>query len=343
MISHDANVQALIKKICKGKKYIKLIIGTYVNNKKSIHVFNETGEIPNENDTYAIGSVTKTFVGALLAKYVYEGKMSLDDPISKYISGLDGGECYPTLKRLATHTSGYPVYLGANVFKAILDEVGEEFGIGGGYLPYRMDLKKMTHLVQRNKRKDMDYPWKYSNFNYALLGYAIGIASGAGYWRTMDDFLSNDLGLAHSYTGIKPQNLHGFNWRNKDIGNWSFDKNLMAPCGDISATTDDLLTYAKINMYEERPYLALSHEKHVASKHFDMGLGWFKMKGRAGAIFHTGETSTLQCWLMIEKSHKCAFVIMSNYDCGKALEPLGLAVGQAIDKLLNVKPKEAVS
>ena len=100
----------LIEKECKGRKHLKLTIGTLINGEKNIQVFNETGEIPNEDHTYEIGSITKTFTGTLLAKYVYEEKMSLEDSISKYVDGLDGNAYYPTIKRLATHTSGYGYY-----------------------------------------------------------------------------------------------------------------------------------------------------------------------------------------------------------------------------------------
>jgi CubicO group peptidase (beta-lactamase class C family) len=237
MIIYDAGIQDLIKKMCMGKKHIKLTIGTYMEGKNAIHVFDATGEISNENYVYPIGSVTKTFVASLLSKYVHEGKMSLDDSISKYIGGLDNGRYYPTLKRLAAHTSGYATRLGANAIMAVfVDEVKEGFGIGGGYNPYNLTLEEMTRIVRKKLVADKDYRWNYSNFNYALLGYAIGVASGQGYWKTMDDFLLNDIEMSSSYTGIKSQNISAYNWNNKNVCHWFEKKDYAAPCGDISAT-----------------------------------------------------------------------------------------------------------
>ena len=323
MIKPNAKVQALIKKACKRKKHIKLTVGTYYEGEKMIRVYDKTGEVSNENYTYAIGSVTKPFVGSLLAKYVYEGKMSLDDPISKYIDGLDPSAYYPNLRRLATHTSGYPKHMGWNILRALSNEFALEFGLGGGKTPCKLDFYKMKSLVEKNKREDKDYPWKYANINFALLGYAIGIVSGHGYWDTMDDFLSNELGLTGSYTGVRAQNLHGYTWLNKDIGNWFTEKDFMAPCGDISSTADDLLTFAKINMYQEKPYLSLSHKKHANVKeNHHMGIGWILQKNEQ-VLMHTGQTSRLLACLGIDMKQKFAVVVLINHDCENEIQQIG--------------------
>ena len=123
----------------------------------------------------------------------------------------------------------------------------------------------MTRIVRKNLVTDKGYKWNYSNFNYALLSYAIGTASGQGYWKAMDGFLLNDLGMSSSYTGIRPQNISAYNWKNKDVGHWFETKDFAAPCGDISSTAEDLLTYAKINMCEKNHYLALCHQKYAKS------------------------------------------------------------------------------
>ena len=99
-----------------------------------------------KNYVYPIGSVTKTFVASLLSKYVHEEKMSLDDSISKYIGGLDKGRYYPTLKRLATHTSGYAKGLSAKSIMAVVDAIKQEFGTGGGLQSIQFNFgKNDTH------------------------------------------------------------------------------------------------------------------------------------------------------------------------------------------------------
>ena len=95
----------LIKKEAKGKKYLKLNIGIVIGEQKFLKTFDENGEIEFENSVYEIGSITKTFTTSLLAKYVHENRIQLSDSISKYFQELDPDKYYPTIKRLATHTS----------------------------------------------------------------------------------------------------------------------------------------------------------------------------------------------------------------------------------------------
>ena len=107
-----------------------------------------------------------------------------------------------------------------------------------------------------------DYKWEYSNFGYALIGYAIAMASNNRFSHVMDEFLSKELGLINTYTGAYDnKNLHGFSRRNKDCGNWNWKDNYMSPAGSLSSTADDLLRYAMLNIKKE--YMSLCHQKHA--------------------------------------------------------------------------------
>ncbi|MCL2842036.1 MAG: beta-lactamase family protein [Oscillospiraceae bacterium] len=314
----STELQALIEKECRGKAHIKLTVGTLANGQKTIKTFGATGEIPNENYIYEIGSITKTFTTSLLAKYVHEGKMSLNDPISKYIDGLDA-HYYPTLIRLATHTAGYG-YLPASLMDGIklLFLPLLQGSRNNGVLPecLQVDADKMKMLLLENKKEDKDYPWAYSNFGIGLLGYAIGQVSGKGYYKTMNDFLTHELEMPNSYTGINSsKNLRGFNKKDKDIGNWNFDNTIMASAGDISATADDMLTYAQKHMNEELPYLALTHQKYATVKvdKSNSGLAWIMTGDNNQIIVHNGGTGAFDSLLVIDKQEKTAYVVLSNY------------------------------
>ena len=323
----------LINNACKGRTHIKLTVGTLnTDGEQTIKTFGESGEIQNENYIYEIGSITKTFTASLLAKYIYENKMALDDRISKYLDGLDSERYYPTLKRLATHTAGYPTHLPFGAWDGIKLTMAVLFGgKSQGPFPFQMDLEKMKQLTQENKMDDKDYPWQYSNFGMALLGYAIGTVSGRGYWREMNEFLTSELGLNHSYTGtFADKNLRGFNKKNKDIGNWIWGEDMTAPAGDISSTAADLLEYARIHMYKEKPYLALCHQKHASSKRHDMGLGWIMGKKSNSILWHNGGTGAFRTLLSIDMEKKLAAVALANYPI--FMDRIGLA---ALENLQN--------
>jgi len=311
-------LQALIEKECKGKTNIKLTVGTLVDGERTIQTFGANGEIPNENYVYEIGSITKTFTTSLLAKYIHEGKMSLDDPISKYVDGLDDSY-FPTLRRLATHTAGYgylPATIWAGIKMLLLPPLlGSR---NGGVLPdcLRVDEKRMKSLLLENKKEDKDYPWTYSNFGIGLIGYAIGKVSDKGYFDTMDDFLTNELEMPNSYTGPNStKNLHGFTKKNKDIGNWEWEKTIMSSSGDISATAEDMLIYAQKHMNEELPYLALTHQQHTTVRKgiSNSGLAWIMIGESNEIIAHNGGTGAFDSLLIIDKHKKLAYVVLSNY------------------------------
>ena len=72
----------------------------------------ETKEAVDKNSIFEIGSISKTFTGILLADMVLKNKMSLDDPLQKY---LPEGVTAPTrngdaikLVNMANHTSSLP-------------------------------------------------------------------------------------------------------------------------------------------------------------------------------------------------------------------------------------------
>ena len=319
----DKNTLRLIKKACNGKKHIKLSIGFISNDIKTVKVFGENSEIQDENYLYEIASITKTFTASLMAKYIHENRMSLDDSIQKYFDGLHDDKYYPTLKRLATHTAGYSMNLPFTWRDFLSVPIK-------GYPPLQ-NVDRLKMLLQKNPRKEKDYRWIYSNYGFTLIGHAVGVISGKGYWDTMDDFLLNELGLKNSFTGIcSKRNLHGFNKKNIDCGNYDkFEKVPEIPAGegDISATAEDLLRYAQINMDEEKPYLPLCHKRHanvssmlatvlrrvIGVKEFDMGLGWMLNKDNNNILWHGGDSDYFSSYLVIDKDNKLAAVVLSNY------------------------------
>src|SRR4051794_22032792 len=55
---------------------------------------------------FRIGSVTKTFVSATILSLVKDGKLTLEDPLSHWVSGVTG-ESGVTVRMLLNHTSGF--------------------------------------------------------------------------------------------------------------------------------------------------------------------------------------------------------------------------------------------
>jgi D-alanyl-D-alanine carboxypeptidase len=113
-----------------------------------------------------IGSVTKSVVTTLILRLVQEGRLSLDDPISKYVTGIPNGEAI-TLRELANMTSGI-----ADLFAN--PDFTVDYFTGETFTPDR--------LVQLGIALPPVFPpgtgWSYSNTNTVLLGIVIERVTG---------------------------------------------------------------------------------------------------------------------------------------------------------------------
>ncbi len=126
---------------------------------------------------FTIGSITKQFTGAAIVKLEMQGKLSVDDSITKYFDHVPVDKADITIHHLLTHTSGM---------------VG---GFGRDH-----DLKAtrewLLDEVMKSKLK-----WKpgtrhrYSNVGYSLLGMIVEKASGMGYESYLQEHLFKPAGM----------------------------------------------------------------------------------------------------------------------------------------------------
>jgi D-alanyl-D-alanine carboxypeptidase len=130
-----------------------------------------------------IGSVTKAFVTTLLLRLAQEGRLSLEDPISRYVPGVPAGDSI-TLRQLANMTSGLPDNF-AN------PEFSFEYLTGETFTPGR--------LVELGLALPPLFPpgtgWSYSNTNTVLLGMVIQQVSGESLARALRSRVFGPLGL----------------------------------------------------------------------------------------------------------------------------------------------------
>jgi CubicO group peptidase (beta-lactamase class C family) len=329
MVGFNPNTYGWVRKFAGGKKYLTLTVGCLCDDEMIINVFGKNGEIANQPPPhYEIGSITKTFTSSLLAKYLSDGKISLNDPISNFITNLPVGY-YPDLKRLATHTSGYSALIPFNAWSFAGTVIGALINGGAKDNPLSgsIDLSKMKKIISSTRLKDKDYPYRYSNFGYGILGYILGTVSQRGYWDTMNDFIKHELGLKKTHLGVNSDNnIQGYDRWNRDSGNWLWNRDdILAAAGGMSSTADDLLKYAKVIMQEEKPYLNICCKKHAnISKKLDMGLGWELQTG-SKIVYKDGGTGCFTSFLGFNTSKKVAVVVLSNYIC-LSINKIGLSI-----------------
>ena len=306
----------LIKKATKDKPHIKLTIGVLHEGETTFKLFDQNGEIPYESHLYETGSVGKVFTTSLLAKFVQEGKMDLNDSISKYMPELDDNKYYPTLKRLATHTAGYPMRYPMSkgeMLKVAYNQLAQKQFKAQDYI--QMDYDKMIRLTKEANLKDKDYKWAYSNFGISLIGYVISCVAEKDYWDLMNEYLADDLGFKHSIMGTNtPRILAGHDTKNRNVGNWSLGKeDYLTPAGNITSNAEDLLEFARMNFEESPSHLSLCHTLYdLKSKHSNMGLGWWIDYKNPNIYYHGGNTDGFASMLAFDKKKKAAVAILTN-------------------------------
>ena len=130
---------------------------------------------------YSIGSISKQFTAAAILMLAEEGKLSLDDPVSKYVSGLTRGN-EVTIRELLSHTSGYQDFWPQD------------------YVPPLM-LQPITAdgIMDRWARKPLDFDpgtkWQYSNTNYVIAGVIVEKVAGMPLLQFLSQRIFTPLGM----------------------------------------------------------------------------------------------------------------------------------------------------
>lgn len=138
---------------------------------------------------FRIGSVTKQFTAVAILKLAEEGKLSLQDPVTKYLPDYPTRGQQITLEHLLTHTSGIPSYTNSPLWTP---EVRRK-----DFSPFE--------LIQFFKSDSLEFApgtaWNYNNTGYFILGYIIEKVSGQSYATYLRDKLFTPLGLHHTLYG----------------------------------------------------------------------------------------------------------------------------------------------
>ena len=102
-----ANALVEMDKLYHKRNHVELTVGILKDGTTDVLFFGPDRKAKKDGSlVYPVGSICKPYTASLAAKYVSEGKLDLDAPISAYIKDLPD-QYYPSLRKLATHTSGY--------------------------------------------------------------------------------------------------------------------------------------------------------------------------------------------------------------------------------------------
>lgn len=147
-----------------------------------------------------IGSATKPFIAVVVLQLVDEGRLSLEDPVSKWVpdlvqgNGNDGDRI--TIRHLLQHTSGLPDYMSDARFLAT-------FAIREAFEEHRYRAWLPEELVQLAVSHAPTFApgtgWRYSNTGYVLAGMVVEAVTGEPWERQVQQRIITPLGLTRTY------------------------------------------------------------------------------------------------------------------------------------------------
>lgn len=228
-------------------------------------------EAPVTIDTrFPIMSVTKPFVATMLLQLAEQGKLSIHDPVSKYVPEYKVRSNYPghvatTLFQLATHTSGLPRNTPSDI---TLAQSYDRWRLTAGKEAIQ-SFSTEQQLLHDLQYIYLDYPAfdygerHYSNLGYSVLGIALQRAAKTGFADYVINHICQPLQMTN--TGFLPDTniAKGYRYNNGSyIQLPDFKPNSALYSGGMYSTARDLCKFISFQ-YEQKASAILSIESRA--------------------------------------------------------------------------------
>lgn len=286
---------------------------------------NAATQQPNDPSlVYQIGSVTKQFTAAAILKLQEEGKLSVNDTISKYFPKLKQGSRI-TIRHLLTHTSGLFNYTNDTTFwmhEAAMPSSHE---------------KMMSRFADKPLDFEPGTKFSYSNTGYVLLGYIIEQVSSKTYEQYIRENIYRPLGMNRS--GFDFAKATGRATGYYASGNTEpamiVDSTGSYAAGSIYTTTTDLLKWVQA-MHDKKIIKPASWEQAFTpfKGQYGYGLIMDKMYGQK-RIWHNGGIHGFVSNLEYFPESNTTVILISNHMSSDLPR-----VSRTIDAALFGKPYE---
>jgi len=209
---------------------------------------------------YQIYSITKTFTSTVILMLAEQGKLKLDDKLSKYYPDFPKGDSI-TIENLLTHTSGIYDYTKGN------------------------DMKDQSepNMIKFLASKPLDFSpgtdWSYSNSGYFLLGFIIQKITGMRYEDAVTEMIFKPLKMTHSGFDFKslvsPHKTVPYEVLTKDTSSTTIIYEAPGPfaAGAIYSTVGDLYLWHKAHQQYKLVSEALMKKAYTSFRN-GYGYGW---------------------------------------------------------------------
>jgi D-alanyl-D-alanine carboxypeptidase len=269
---------------------------------------------------YSIGSISKQFTAAAVLMLAEQGKLSLDDPVARFVPDLTRAK-EVTIRQVLSHTSGYQDYWPQDYVP-----------------PFMLQAVSADKILDLWARKPLDFDpgtqWQYSNTGYVIAGLIVERASGT----PMLDFLSKhifeplkmksvmNIDQQHltetDATGYTRYGLGPLHVAPKEGQGWLF------AAGELAMPAEDLAKWdiSMINQTLLKPASYRDMESSIVLKNgiatnYGLGLA-IRLDFSRRTLEHGGEVSGFTSANYVFPDDRAAVVILTNEDAVDASDQI---------------------
>jgi CubicO group peptidase (beta-lactamase class C family) len=276
-------------------------------------------DVPVKPETiFQTGSVGKQFTATAVMMLVEEGKVSLDDPISKYLPSAPAGWSAIRVRHFLSHTSGVPDYETDSLKK------GRE-----AFINLHKDYTE-EELLRKFETLPLEFApgekHSYSNTGYVLLGILIHKVTGEFYGDFLEERIFRPLGMNAtriiSEADIIPNRSSGYRLVTGELKNQEWVSPSLNTTADGALYTN-VLEMAKWDaaLYTEKLLKRASLEQMWTptrlnnGKAADYGFGW-RVRTLNGhrIVEHGGAWQGFTTHISRYVDDKLTIVILTNLD-----------------------------
>jgi CubicO group peptidase (beta-lactamase class C family) len=284
---------------------------------KATGMANRDFAAPNTLDTkFNLGSMNKMFTAVAAMRLVEEGKLSLDDPVGKYLDETWAAadvRAKVKVKHLLTHTSGLGSYFNEAFFKssrALYRKVDD----------YKQLVRDDTLQFEPGTK------WSYSNTGMLLVGAVIEKASGMDYFDYVRKHVTGPAGMTstdcYELDAVNPNLAVGYQKQRTPQG-VTLRNNIFVhvlrggPAGGGYSTVQDLFRFGEA--LRGGTLLSTSSLQQLWSPHPEVaspgyGYGFATETTTVGRIVgHSGGFTGISAYLSLYLDEGYTVTVLSNY------------------------------
>jgi D-alanyl-D-alanine carboxypeptidase len=277
---------------------------------------------------YSIGSISKQFTAAAILLLQEQGRLTLDDPVGKYVPGLTRGD-EVTIREILSHTSGYQDFWPQDYVPPLMLQPITPDGILSRWAHQPLDFDPGTK-------------WQYSNTNFVIAGLIVQKAAGMPLWQFLGERVFTPLGMTsvtntdeHALPDTDPRGYFRYALGRarpapKEAPGWMF------AAGELAMTPADLakwnISLMTQSILKPDSYLALETEMRLKSgvgTGYGLGIDVTSVNGHR-QLEHSGEVSGFTAENLVLPDDGIAVTVLTNQDAASAASQIGRQIRDAL-------------